>query len=277
MAQKLFTIADEDFMLFIKRTGEAFSKAQLPYMFVGGIAHQLYVARYLCNMYKRDFLSIATSGEIDIPKNLRPTDNVDIALKIEDDTNSEEARVKAGKRLSDILKEVSCDCLFSLSENMLVSIHAKRKGYGKSSFILEHDAADNNEERMIILNIFGGPNRVRKLELGNVDEKLFDTFLDRAADVSISYIGDKKVNVKVIDPYDHLATKILRGEPWDISDSLTLCRHARAAEEPIEHRKVLKVLYPNGVPEKEKESSYLYQRYSAFAEMDDILSRERVT
>ncbi len=277
MAQTLFTIADEELMLFLKRTGEAFSKADVPHMFVGGIAHQLYVARYLCNAYNQDFLSIAESDKIDIPKNFRPTDNVDIALKIDGDDGSEEARVAAGRRLSKILETVvTTDPLFSLSENALVSIRAKKIGYGKSVFILDNDTTDNEDYREITLNIFCGPNRVRKLVLGKVDEQLFDIFLERAANISIPYIRDKKVEVKVTDQHDHLATKILRGKPWDISDSLTFYRYARAANAPIEHQKVLKVLYPNGVTEGEKESD-LYLKYSALVEMDKILERDETS
>ncbi len=94
MVNQWFSISDERFLTFLSGLNNSLAKSEVPYMFAGGIAHQVHMARYLCSIHGATLEELAKSGEIHLPNHIKATDNVDIALGLIADKNYS-AAVKA--------------------------------------------------------------------------------------------------------------------------------------------------------------------------------------
>ena len=86
MANKWFNLSDGRFLTFLNSMGKKVYASGIPYMFVGGVAHQVHMASYLCGIYRKNLMDLATSGEIDLSNYLRSTDNVDVAFGLPQDS-----------------------------------------------------------------------------------------------------------------------------------------------------------------------------------------------
>src|SRR3989338_6664663 len=106
MKQELFNITDEELATLLKRTHEGFKNEQVPYMFVGGIANQVHIARLLCDIYKNNLMEIIKSAKIRTQDHFRSTDDVDIATRLDDDVNDEKKELNARKKIFSVLEYI---------------------------------------------------------------------------------------------------------------------------------------------------------------------------
>lgn len=80
MSKQWFDISDSDFFHFLKKLNEGFEESGVPYMFSGGVAHQIHTSSLLSEKHKKSLVDLFHTGDIDLYRFLRRTDNVDIAF-----------------------------------------------------------------------------------------------------------------------------------------------------------------------------------------------------
>ena len=281
MKRASFNIADEEFMVLLERANTSFGKKGIRHMFVGGTANQIHVSRYLCDIYNKDLLDIGELSDVPLSDYLRATDDVDIALRIpytEGDSADEEKYlgaedVSAASKIFGVLDDIVGDSEYiSPSENHVVTLDLIRKGHVRPKFVLGKDG-EKYTDREVSFNIYRGPKCLKKLDLAGFEEKFYDVFLDRAVDVNIPYSSDRDITLRVKRAEDHLATKIVRGRPKDVSDALSISRYAQMARRPISYELVEEVLFSNN-SRKERDDSAFADRYDAFRKLEGTLEGE---
>jgi len=82
MEKGLFTLAQQDFALFLNRLARGLNNEHIEYILVGGIAVQAHVANALTTQYKNPLLDLEGKVEnLRLQDNFRATDDVNICLR----------------------------------------------------------------------------------------------------------------------------------------------------------------------------------------------------
>lgn len=268
MKRELFNVADEEFMTLLERTDKAFREEGISHMFVGGVATQCYMAKYLCDIYGGSLLDLASSEKVRMQDRLRSTDDVDIALSM---GNIDD--IEAGKKIYSVLERIVGEGEFlSPSDEHIISIDLLRKGHVKPQFQVGIDK-DIDPDRIVAFNLYRKPKDLKDKNLEEFEDKFYDFFIGRAVDLSIPYCDGKTINLKVKNPADLLATKIVRGREKDIADALSLIRYSRKSNDAINYADVRKVLCGNstkyGIP-----NEVLSTRYDVLMSMVESLNTD---
>ncbi len=258
MKRALFDITDEEFATLLERTNDSFKEAGIPHMFVGGSAVQAITSSYLCEHFGMPLLDLANSDEVRVQDCLRATDDVDVALRLEGDA------VEAGKKIYPVLNKIVGET-FSPSEEHIVDIRWNRKGHVKPQFLLGIDDIVD-PSTVVAFNLYRAPKDLKDQALDEFEERFYDIFLDRAVSVTIPYCAGKDITLRVKNPEDTLATKIVRGRGKDMSDALSLAKYSLMAGKPLDYRQV-----ENTLCGKDKRydvpNTVLRERYEAFKEL----------
>ena len=258
MKRALFDLTDEEFATLLERTDLAFRNAGIPYMFVGGSAVQTINSSYLCDHFGMSLIDLANSDKVRMQDCLRATDDVDIALKLDGDA------VEASKRIYSALNGIVGEA-FSPTEEHIVTIGWNRKGHVKPQFLLGIDDIVD-PSAIAAFNIYRAPKDLKDSALDEFEERFYDIFLNRAVDIKIPYCSGKTITLRVKNPEDTLATKIVRGREKDMADALSLAKYSLMAGKPIDYRIVESTLC--GKERKyDVPNTLLRERYNAFKEL----------
>ncbi len=243
MKRELFSVADEEFVTLLNRTHEGFEREGMKYMFVGGVATQLHVAKLLCDSYSKTLIDLVKSSDIRIQDHLRATDDVDIAIRVDgvgSDIKGKEMTV--AKKVFSVLNYIVQDEeYFSPSEENIIRIHLDKRGHVRPVFQLGINGIVDSDKK-VSFNIYNDPKDLKNGSLKEFEDRYYDQFLNNASDLSIPFSNKGNLFFKVKNKEDLLATKIARGRPKDINDALSLVKHIKAIGGDIDYSAVESIL-----------------------------------
>lgn len=270
MKRPLFNIADEEFMTLLERTKEGFDREGIDYMLVGGVATQIHVAKALCDVYEENLVDLAGSGKLRLQDHLRSTDDIDMALRIDDSDQDEKKEINVARRIYKVLDYIVGEGDFiSPSGEHIVSINLVRRAHVRPQFQLGIDDAISLD-KIASFNLFRGPVKLHNTALSEFEDRFYDVFIDRAMNVRLPYSKDGDIEFRVKRPEDLLATKIALGRPKDINDALSIVRHLRDANRSVDYEAVAEVLCSKD-PKYHCQSENLCNRYEKFRELEGTL------
>lgn len=260
-------------MNLVVRTDGAFRRAGIRHMIVGGVANQIHVARYLCDIYDKNLADLASQGIL--CDSLRYTDDLDVAVGMEHmqeenagaERDVNHAGLEDAKKIMLVLDDIVGEgTFFSPTESHLVSIDIHKRGHGKSKFFLGLDG-ELHTDKEVTLKIYRGPECLRKLGLSDFDHKCYDFFLGRAVDVEMPYPKGESILLKVKKPEDQFITKMFMNRTQDLSDAFALVRNAKKAGKPINSEEVVQFLQ-KADQDIGPRAKYFIERYEAFRDLE---------
>lgn len=267
MKQELFNVTDEELATLLKRTHEGFEKEQIPYMFVGGIANQIHIARLLCDIYKDNLMGIIKSAKIKTQDYFRSTDDVDIATRLDEDADNERKELNARKRIFSVLEYIVEEGDYiSPSEEHIININLERKGHVRPVFSLGVDDVIPKDKK-ISFNIYREPKDLKNGILKEFENRFYDIFLKGAVELGIPYSSNRNMTFKVKNREHLLATKIALGRPKDMNDALSLVRYSNLACQSLNYSAVEQILCCEDEHYHIK-SEELCRRYEAFRNLE---------
>lgn len=274
MKQELFNVADEEFMTLLQRTNEGFEQAGIPFMFVGGVANQTHVAKYLCDINQTNLIDLIQSKKIRVQDCLRSTDDVDIVTRLSDDEpNLERKELNARRRIFSILDYIVGDGEhFSPTEDHIVDIKLRRKAHARPVFELGVDGVMYPDKK-ISFNIYRAPKDLKDGNLKEFEDKFYDTFLDGSVNIALPYSSRGGITLRVKSPEHLLATKIARGRSKDISDALSLVQYSGQSGKPLQYSVVEEILCGEDSRYHVRNEA-LCQTYSAFMKLVKSLGKQ---
>ncbi len=274
MKRELFNVADEEFMVLLDRANRCFVESGIPHMFVGGVANQIHIANYLCQVAGKNLLDLVNTEDIRMQDHLRSTDDVDIAYRLGlrggDNEESTIRRMQAIYRILDRI--VEDEVYLSPSEQHLVSIKISRRAHSRPKFNLSVDGVEY-DDKDVTFNLYGAPKEVSEGNLKEFEDRFYDLFLSRAVNINLPYSERRNIHLRVKSPVDQLITKVVRGRPKDISDAMSLIVHSNVTGSPIDLGEARKVLCS---PDSRYgcQSDYLCERYDKLVELTKSLDGE---
>jgi len=260
MKRELYDIADEEFITLLDRTESAFKDAKIPHMFVGGVATQAHLASYLCRIHGTTLRGLVASNDIRLQDYLRATDDVDIALRLD-----EPDEIKVAKKIFSVLDNIigEGDHL-SPSEEHIISMKLARRGHVKPQIQLALDDYAENPDEVVAFNLYRKPKDIKNDGVRAFEDRYYDKFMKGAVKLSIPYSDAKSVILTVKNPVDLVATKVAIGRPKDFGDVLALRKYGKLAKKSISDRAVGKVLFGEA----------LRERWDAFKALEDSLGKQ---
>lgn len=246
MKRALYDLTDEEFALLVDRMVISLDQSVIPFMFVGGIASQTYIASALCKKYRKNLLELAESNDFRVQDYLRATDDLDITLdprKIQ----GEQGEITFNQKILDALKNVVSDggVYTSLSGNHLVNIAIERMGLKRPVFRLGLDTDANDPEKTSSVNFYSGPEDTNNRWSGDVisfEKQHYFDFMKDVQRVSIPYASGRSLIVPVKKLEHLIATKIVRSREKDWSDVIGLTKYNEMAGIPVSYDEVRSVL-----------------------------------
>lgn len=244
----LFDVSNEDFAYFINEIGKNFDKEKIPYIFVGGTAVQLHIAKRLTSSLNLNISQIANSERLQ--DYLRATDDVDIVLS--EDIYNQKNDLEYAKVINRVLDSLQQEVI-SPSKEHIFEYKLSRRGVKRPVF---ERTIDGEESDQISLNLSRKPSDLRNLE-----SSLYQTFVSEAERITVPYNGDFSVDVKVIPAIYLLATKISHFRAKDTMDIHSLMDLIRENNEPLDLDKLKALLGA--------QNTRNYERFLSLAKIDD--------
>lgn len=271
MKRELFNVADEEFIALLKRTHEGFQEAGVSYMFVGGVANQLHIAKLLCNLHKDNLVNIVKSNKIRIQDYFRSTDDVDIVTKFEDESSDEKRKeLNTRKKIFSVLDYIIEEKEYlSPTEEHIVSIDLDRRAHVRPVFALGVDGIVDPDKK-VSFNIYRGPEDLKNSALKEFEDRTYNQFLERAVIINLPYSSNGDIPLKVKNKEDLIATKMALGRPKDINDVLSLVKYSIKAKQYPDYDVVREIL----CSEDERlhvKNEELCKRYEAFMKLVQTL------
>ena len=270
MKRELFSVADEEFLTLLDRTSFAFNRAGIPYMVVGGVSTQACVAAYLNSIHGASLKEIKEKG-IRLQDYLRATDDVDIAIRLDEQGDDKEAReISARNKIFSVLDDIVGNGEFiSPTEEHIINIGLCRKGHVRPEFKLGVDG-EIYDDKVVMFNIFRGPRDLNNTHLKEFEASLYDRFLNEAINVDIKYAPNVAVSLRIKRPEHTIATKIVNGRDKDMADVISILRQSRQAGCPIVHDMVEEILCSKDA-KYDIQNEYLCKRYELLKELEKTL------
>ena len=261
-------------MTLLQRTHKGFEREGIPYMFVGGVANQAHIAKFLCDYYKDNLLGLVKSQKIRVQDHLRATDDVDIVTRfryVEDSAESRIREIDDAKKIFSVLDYIVEDEeYFSPSEENIVKIILNKRGHVRPTFRLGiNDVVDS--DKIASFNIYKGPKDLKNGILKEFEDRFYDIFLNGAVNVDLPYSDKGNITLRVKDKDHLLATKIARGRPKDINDALSLIKYGKLVDQEPRYPIVENILCCEDQRYHVK-SEELCKRYEAFRKLADTLN-----
>ncbi len=271
MKRELFNVADEEFITLLSKTHEGFGNAGLRYMFVGGVAVQLHVAKLLCDIHKDNLINIVRSGKIRVQDYFRSTDDVDIVIKpIEKESDESKAEIKARQSIFSALDYIVKEELYiSPTGDHLINIEIDKRGHVKPTFRLSVDGV-GDRDKAVDFNIYRKPKDLRNTTLKEFENSFFDIFLNGSVKLDLPYSSAGDISLRIKNKEHLLATKIALGRKKDFHDALSLVEYSNMANQGIEYPVVEHILCSEDQRYHIK-SEELCRRYEAFRNLEKTL------
>lgn len=247
MKRALYSLDDEEFITLLERTDQVLRGRNLPYMFVGGVATQAHIVKYLCKKKEGTTLyDLSHDHDFRIQDHLRATDDIDITLDpraISDNILD----VRVSQEVIDSLKEIEGNGVYtSPTGNHLVSIKLERSGAKRPIFRLGLDEEADSPDSEVSFNLYYGPkdtNNRWPQEMVDFERANYFGFFDTAESISIPFCPGKNIDLRVKGVEQLLATKIARAREKDWTDLLLLYRHSNEAGQPVDLAEIKRLLH----------------------------------
>ncbi len=215
MKRQIYDLTDEPFVMFVNRIGSVLRDENIPYNIGGGVAVQAYLLDFLCKMYREDITGLSHDPQLRIQDYIRSTDDVDVALKIEEDGKELEEEQKI-KRIISILPKLAFEEISPSVQNVY-EFRTARSGASRPTYRVYTDD-EGSEEEVIAINFFRG----QVGSLRGIDEKWYNHFIDNSYDIRLSY-NDRSEVVVTVPKLEHLlAMKINNSRAKDLMDNKNL-------------------------------------------------------
>lgn len=243
MKKALYSLADEEFATLLARTHSALKEAEIPYMFVGGVATQAHVSNYLCKKHGKTVMDFVDSPTFRIQDHLRATDDVDITL----DVRRLDGNVASANKIIYVLDKIVAEqgTYVSPTGNHLVSLVLERKGVRRPVFKLALDKDATDPDKVASFNFYLGPDDTNDRwgsDIRDFEKENYFDFMNRGVELEIPYFESRTIALRVKKVEDLLATKIIRAREKDWNDILALARHSADAGMPINYEELRRVI-----------------------------------
>jgi len=262
MEKGLFTLAQQDFALFLNRLARGLNNEHIEYILVGGIAVQAHVANALTTQYKNPLLDLEGKVEnLRLQDNFRATDDVNICLR---EGNIQDAK-KVLIALEYVVKE-SDGTFYSPDEKGIVEIEQLRASHVNADFSL---TMDGKNKRKLQVRFHRNERKAKTAgDLSELPEKLYEELFDNQIPLNILYHAGseedetKRLYLKVASPEDLIFIKLAQGRPKDIADITSLLMHRESAGLSIDEGRIRTVL--SEPHPKYKQNENLLKAYKHF-------------
>jgi len=266
MKRELFNIADEEFITLLDRTDAAFRNKGIPYMFVGGVATQACNAAYLNSINNASLTELKSKG-FRMQDYFRATDDVDIAIHLDDQGKDKEVReINARNKIFSVLDDiVGSEDFISPTEEHIINIKLHRRGHVKPEFELGIDGVADSD-KIIAFNIFRNPRELNNTPLKEFEERFYDKFLNEAVNINIRYAPNAAISLRVKRPEHLIATKIANKRDKDVADVLSIMRYSKQAGCPIVYELIEEILCGRDL-KYNIQNEFLCKRYELLKEL----------
>ena len=233
MKRQLYDLTDDPFVVFVNQVGDVLRAESIPHNIVGGVASQAYILNMLTKKHGKSVEDLSRDREIRVQDYVRSTDDVDVALGLEEETDTDKIR----RITTEILPKFNFTKL-SPDEESILEFRAERIGASRPRYrVYVNDKGDT--EDVIAMNIGRQPK-----DLHSLDPALYAEFLDQGKDITIPYSEGYTLRLRV-PRLEHLfASKISQSRAKDLMDNKNLASLAKDMGVELDFAEISRTLSP---------------------------------
>ncbi len=212
MKRELYDLTDEPLTMFVNRVGEVLREEGIEHNVVGGISVQAYLLKMLTGRHNSNICDLVYNPNVRIQDYLRSTDDIDLALKLEESTDTERI-----KRINSLLPRFAIEESISPCAESIIEIKPERIGAARPTFRVYVDER-GSEEGVIAMNI----SRGNKGDIHNLNDSWYDELIRGSQELVVPYTSDYSLRINVPTLEHLLATKISGSRAKDLMDNKNL-------------------------------------------------------
>ncbi len=233
MKREIYNLTDEPFALFVNKVGAVLKNKGIEHSVVGGVSVQAYILDMLTKKYNGDVYGLVHNPSIRIQDYLRSTDDVDLSLKLNEESDMDKIR-----RINSVLPDFACEDISPHGES-IVEIKPERVGASRPTFRVYVD--DKGDEQDIIsMNL----TRNKKDGLRHLNEFWYDEIIKQSQELTIPHVSNYNLNIRVPKLEHVLATKISGSRAKDLMDIKNLVDLAKGTNKELSLDELEKILMP---------------------------------
>jgi len=233
MKRQLYDLTDEPFAMIINRAGAVLKEENIKHNVVGGAAVQSYILHMLTTRYNEDVYSLIYNPNIRIQDYIRGTDDVDLALELNEKDDTEKI-----KKINKILPKFAFEEIAPCGE-FIVEIRPERIGVSRPTFRVYIDGKGSQEE-VIAMNI----NRGKGGDIRNLEDHWYNEIIEKSQELIIPYNPNYELKV-VVPKIEHLLVeKIAGSRAKDLMDNKNLADLSKETGRELNFEEMRSMLLP---------------------------------
>lgn len=233
MKREIYNLTDEPFAVFVNKVGTVLKDNGVEHSVVGGVSVQAHMLDMLTNKYHSDVYGLVHNPSIRMQDYLRSTDDVDLSLKLNEETDMDKIR-----KINSVLPDFACEDLSPRGES-IIEIKHERNGASRPTFRVYVDDK-GNEQDVISMNI----TRNKHGGLRHLSEFWYDEIIKQSQELTIPYVSNYNLNVRVPKLEHVLSTKISASRAKDLMDIKNLVDLAKGTNKEINLDELENILLP---------------------------------
>jgi len=233
MKRQLYDLTDEPFAMMINRVGTVLKKEGVKHNIVGGAAVQSYIFYMLTKKYNKDICGLIYDPDVRIQDYIRSTDDIDLALKLEEEEDTEKIR-----KINQFLPKFAFEEIAPCGE-VIVEIRPERIGASRPTFKIYVDGK-GSEDEIIAMNI----NRGKKGDIRNLEDHWYNKIIEESEELVIPYTPNYELRV-VVPKLEHLLVeKIAGSRAKDLMDNKNLADLSKETGRELDFKEMKSMLLP---------------------------------